>query len=203
MYDFYDTAQAAMRLNNSVIRVNKKPIYVLDVEQIAEHGSNRTFKITYRNVGSAEHINVSNYSHHKTNQFDFKPVQLGYVNYRDGRQNHCIATSRIGARMWKIGATSRNIRAFFLGGDRWQLSEAFMLSESLYDTIQGDFPTLEKAIENSVSGNGSMAFSRDFAVGNQVLWHRFNSKVGTYKDNVLELNKDFKFLQESLDEALK
>jgi hypothetical protein len=123
----------------------------------------------------------------------FQGFPLGFVNTNKGP----FFTSRTGHRQYKQGINGDNIviNPVLTTQRRPPFNEYFC--ECLSKTVFNDYPALNTYIETGRSG----AFSRYFAKIRDDLNYK-TKIVGKFVDNVPVLDDQYKYLQESLDEAV-
>ena len=185
--NFFDLDHANSRLSGSIIRLGNVPILVTTVERGSKPG---TYRLYYSLVGSKE----QHYTYFPNRDINLKPVPLGLLIQR----GEVISVSRIPARMWKIGLTSRNMELRPMPGLMLTTTvNHIMVSQELANTIMGIYPTYEEAKKVNERGSWS-AFGRDFAIGPEgQLVHRFAGQVGTV-DKYPILDKGHQYLSELL-----
>jgi len=123
----------------------------------------------------------------------FQGLPLGFVNTLSGP----FFTSRTGHRQYKQGINPDNIsiNAVLTTQRRPSINEHFL--ERLADTVFNRYSPLQTYIEMGRSG----AFSRYFAKTSSGL-HYKTKIVGNFVNNAPILDEQYKYLQESLNEAV-
>jgi len=183
------TQDGNMRLSDSIIRYQGKPIYV---EGVAE---DRVVIGTYLDGSGSVRKTMDD------RDWDPSPVPTGYVN-REGR---CYYVCRRPTRRWKQGLHRDNVEVYSYEGSG---SRGIINSAAFADTVLGNYPTLEEVLDNVRSRRWSSgAWTRKFALCREeqtgLLWlmHR-NNKVGWVQDNSPVLGENAQYLVEELQEAV-
>lgn len=193
MYDEQDNI--SMRLLNSVVRVGKTPVYVIDA------GAQ---EIRYKSLTSGRENTINL----KSPRLDLSPIPLGYVNYR----GEIYYLSRMPVRKYKQGLSSESLN---MNGRNGRAKDV-LRSKALAKCVLGQYPSQQEAIQRIKDGEiMGLAFSRQFAIcenggfggggENAELSLRFRGKaVGkiTRKHDELQLLPSFIYLQEKLTGAM-
>lgn len=182
-----DYAYAQTRLSGTVVKHNDRVVLVNSVN----YGGQCDLTDLLCNKELTAHLN----------ELDLSPVKLGYMNMKEG----ATYVMRAPIRYYKQGLTHNVIKA--AGG------LPGFLSSNMVRTILGMFPHPLEAAECVHNKEcSSMAFSRVFAFSKPLkksLGLEYKSKkVGsvTWNEDVKSLNynldEEYEFLRESLEEAL-
>ena len=139
MYPFlHSVDDTRMRLDNTIIRDGKVPVYV---ERIGYD-----FEATLKRLDNGLMYGTKDI---RDERFDFSPINLGYVNWAG---DQCSYTYRKPARRWKQGLNVGHIVG--LEGHR-------AVSRAMHKMIKGRYPSYEEAVNSDHYG---VAFSRNWAV---------------------------------------
>lgn len=192
---FYDGHQAAMYLQDSVVRRGERGIYIIQVD-MRDNGDK--FKFYYKYLDE-EGTNISFWPDRAVNLY---PVSLGMMNAVDGRST--VMSYRIPRRAWKIGLSKHNFFAQNIDPDGPGSRRNWFAGESMAKTIIGDYPTFRRAWEISARGD-VCAFSRRFAVKEDKLYYKHLGHVGAMRGSIHlpSLLPQFEFLQEVLEEDVR
>lgn len=165
MYDTHE--QAVRRLHNSVIRVNGRPVYVVDVGMT---GSNIT--IIHHDIGGDRDALIT--TRIDDPSVDIRPVPLGMMNYTAAG---CAYVSRLPVNSGVQGLTNNNsqavsLNALFASGNAGRafntLDRSFQ--PALRDMVQGTYPRLADAVRSVTAplrnrvNNRAVGISREFAL---------------------------------------
>jgi len=154
---FYDIDHARMYLNDSIIRVESEPIYVLGIysENYRRKLKYYTLKDMINDGGKEKYIPLV------SPKLNYNPVPLGYSNTKGG----CYYISRIAGRQWKMGLHIGNINITDIYGARLSKSMSRFLSDgSLRNTIINNYPSYRETLENIKSKSIHQAFHRRYAI---------------------------------------
>jgi len=148
---FDNTADANMRLSDSVIRLQGSPIYIHE----AVRGPDREIQLVYTDLeGVGGRVGVHN------EHLNYEPVPLGYVNI-DGMSAYL---QRIPARKWKQGLSRDNLQIKGILPDFID-TRALLTTSYLAATIQGTYPTFAEALTRVREGRDQhTAFHRKFSL---------------------------------------
>lgn len=204
---FHDVAHARSYLTGSIIRVEDEPVMVADV-----NGRRSDLILSYYPLKDAN--KGIEYSNIRIDDEDvnMEPVPLGFSwtddqNIIPYNMNHTLTVFRVPVRTWKVGLYRKNcgtINALSREGREWKNS--WIPSPMLRNTIVGEYPDLEEAITRVQNKQGTVPFSRRFAVcGSALVYKTFLEPVGHINEKTHEpvLNERFSFLKEVLAEDLK
>jgi hypothetical protein len=196
---FYNLDHAARYLTGCVVMVKGAPVIVREVAP-----NDRSYTILYRPLGKRDGDGVIDIS---SSDVDFSPPKLGFVNFRSWNEQRSYKTFRNPARVWKVGLYDRTLRIEGLSGTGIDDPSSIFNSVAMANTIQGKFPSYNKAVERATSNKDfSTAFSRRFCfdgTGNlHSLYHR--KPIGKLKGNNggVELHDDYRFMSEMLSEDM-
>lgn len=146
---------------------------------------------------AAEYVLLSKKRHFycKVRDLDLSPVPLGYVN----TEPFACYSMRSPCRRWKHGIDERNI--VLIGGGGFPLVQR--TQRALSKTIEGKFPTFEKAVDAVSNGaTHTCAFNRNFAVSTATLSYK-GREVGRLEGKEVFLHPKYTYLNEQLTEAIK
>jgi hypothetical protein len=201
---FWDGGQADMYLTNSVIRVGKEPVYVLNTVPM---GGGR-YRMEYHPLtvyAGAENVERKSIDV-DDEDVDASPVPLGMVLTDRGEDSQAYYVSRYPRRMWKIGLNMKNIAvqgmpeqnrcdgSFLIGGPG---------SGWLRNTIVNEFPSYEKSQYTSKKDRVPQAFSRHFLLNKGKLYYKNSrSSVGIANMAGPVLLDSHQHLQQVLEEEM-
>lgn len=199
---FYDSQQASQYIRNTVFRVGEEPIYAYDVQASDARGHKLT--VTYSALtdmnGTPQNINIDDKS------IDMNPVPLGMTNYFNGEGHTALFVSRFPARKWKIGLAIENLSIKYLGGNSatGDLRRVIFPTKLLVNTIKGEYLSPQECMKQLKRYGGSIAFSRRFAVDSLggLFYKDAPDKVGSLTTSGADLNPEFMFLKEILEEDI-
>ena len=189
---FFDIHHAQMYLMNSLIRYKDKPVIVHDI-QFQQNG-----KLAMRYAANHDMEGYWKTASLSSKFINMNPVPLGLVNF--GRR--CIFIARAPLRAWKVGLTANAMFMYSADPNDRALGinpNAIFRSKELADTIAGNYPDLENALEEFQSDDHVIGISRHFAVSKKSLYFQNAGVVGQVKDSSVKLNPQFDFLQEMLE----
>lgn len=187
MYKDYNYAN--QRLINTIVRLNNIPVFIIAVNH---DGSTLYYEVG----GSGEHK-----SEHLDN-FDLKPMPLGYVNY-DGASTYLQRMPL--RRDWRQGARAHNVNSSNLDFN----TRTILNSRAFVKCVLNEYPTFKKCFhEVYEDGHRSSSFSREFALVRSGDADKCNVQykgkriVGEATLDGVVLAERFKYLQETLDEVI-
>lgn len=204
---FYDLDYAVMYLNNTIIRLSDKPIYIQEIK----HGTkkNSEFILRYSELGKMHRkkdYKTVNLAHPKLNM---DPVKLGWLAVDKKSKKPCVYLSRIPNRTWHIGLCNSNYTYCYdqkereLTGLNSLRGISFFLSRELKNTIMGVYPSFKEAYDFSKEDGKMYAFSRRFAVYQDKLFYKYiKEPVGEVVDGQPILTSGSFYLNEVLKEDL-
>lgn len=174
-----DYEYANSRLAGTVVRHEGEPFFV---ESVTEGMV----------VIGAYLLDLSDITEVGFRELNLKPVSLGMCNTPEG----VAYLSRLPMRRdWKQGLRKGNFVSMF--GPHAELIGPL----SLRDTIIGNYPTFQEAKENDLKGTPT-AWCPSWAIKEGHLIYKSIGVVGKLHKDQLILDKDFQYLQESLQESL-
>jgi hypothetical protein len=186
--EFLTLEDARQRLTGTLVRVNKAPIYIIDVHN-ADRRRSYELEVQYLSNGKVGTIPYDK-------NVDLSPVPLGNTNYQGGS----YFVSRVPARMWKQGLNENNMHCWDFEGRNVRIP---ITSKCLIDTIDGKYPLFKEAFEAVYKEKvRSMAFSRDFSIRPNVLVYHSRVEVGNLNGKDIQLFDKFFYLKELLQEAM-
>jgi len=187
--DLYDKRTALMRLHGSIIRIGGDPVHIDNIEHLAAH----TFRLQYHLLGNGK-FHIIQWGDEAIN---YKPVDLGYVNYR----NTVILVERLPMRQWKLGLCRSNCKIMTWHNQRVVEPGRILDSKAMSATIKGKFPSVTK-VKRDFDDKPVGAISRDFLLRTDgKLYHRHCGVVGRCSPNI-KLHDKYFFLQEQLETAI-
>ena len=209
-YRFYNTAQMNAYLNNSVIRVDNEPVYVLE----GYNTQSGQPKLAYCFLGKRRESKNKSVLIYSKN-VDLSPIPLGFMNNITDDKNQIAVVNRRPARNWKMGLSDTNMKISnpikYLGYTPGPTTEAVIVSENLRRTVIGLYPGFEQALKDLKKGPfpNSIAFARHFCLEKEDkkaainLWYyKYEKAVGCIDESIPILNQKFNFLAEHLEESL-
>lgn len=189
MLTYQEIGYAATRLVDSIVLLDKLPIYV---QHINDEGEVSFSYIKNNAIGKC-----------KLSDLDINPVPLGYCNYNKST----YYLQRMPVRQdYKQGLRHRTLRIVRRGNIAEPSDN--IPSKAIHTTIIGDFPTYIRARDVTLGDarGVSMAFSRNFAaIQGGTLQYKGLLNVGYVlpdKDKPKLLDK-FAWLSEALEEELE
>jgi len=188
---YTDSDYARQRLNSTVVRIGEDPIYL-----ISEGGWE--YRAIRLKDGKDSTINI------RKVDLNLNPVPLGYVNY--GQEAYYL--SRKPVRRWKQGLGEESLSVISHMAKKAIIPRGGIIaSPALAYCIENKYPSIQKCYKKINSGLvNSMSFSRDFALGwkkELILLYYKGKEIGLFSKNGLNLNKNYSFLKEALEEAIQ
>ena len=211
----YDTSDyAASRLVDTIVRIGQDPVRIISVNDLAAIEVESLIRARRKRVNF--------------NELNLEPVQLGYVNY----QGQAVYACRMPKRNdWRQGLRYDNMYFSYHNAtadigvarpvdsdDRHTLhvsegptppirrrrpSGSRPSWSSIYQTIRGNYPSIESCLEK-IKSVDSVAWSRDFAMincGERVdIGYMGDFIVGHVDNGNIVLDKKFEYLEERLKE---
>lgn len=199
--EFFDTNQANSYLSNSVIRLGESPIFVHAVNR--ERSGDILWYWDLGAVGGSERLKKVLLNN---KDLDMTPVPLGML--ATGKESKATTyCSRISRRAWKVGLSSGSLDLNNISIDRSKTirfsKSAVLYSNSLANTIKGEYLDYKSAKILSKDEGVPVAFSRNFAIWGDDLYYRYvGQPVGTNKKTLPVLGEGFEWLAEVLQEDL-
>lgn len=169
-----------MRLKDSVVMFNKRPVYVDVIEGTT---------LGVQDLLSGEQIAV-NLPH---DSLDIRPVPLGYINTERGT----YYAARVPVRRYKQGLNTSNLRLHNNGSVR---ISSLLTSKALGRCIMGSYPSFSVALRNALEGK-PRAWARRWAVYGDDVSYR-GRRVGHVSNRSVVLDGSYLFLKEELEASL-
>lgn len=189
--EFYNADHAIRYLNDSIITLMGKPIYIVAVGA----GGKGAYKLKFFDL-DGEH----DYQYVMSNSpdIDMTPVPLGMASALDNYINFTSYFVRIPARMWKIGLCTHNLKIYpITKGVLGYNNRTIITSKAICNTILGKYHTPDDAYKRkAITG-----ISRRFALSTEKLYYKNTTNpVGEYKAGRFTLYEDYTYLQQVLEE---
>lgn len=200
---FYNLDHAKMYLNNTLIRLGDKPIYIVEILEGTKKNSKLILK--YNEVGNKKkEPKTVNMSHPSLN---FKPVPLGWLSLNKKSTRQGVYLQRVPNRTWHIGLCRANLSYAWKQIPRNTMGDLgtlpFFTCKELRDTIIGKYLPVAEAIELGATGKNMYPFSRRFAVHLDNLYYKYMLEpVGKIVEGKPLLTSGQFYLQQILDEDL-
>ncbi len=205
---FWDLQHAMSYLTGCIIRTTEgEPIVVLECFAPRDERDDQAARQPKFGGITAAHLIMDGATIWvDKDRLDLSPVPLGFINITNaGGRPRVVYTSRLPARIWKVGLTNHSIILTAPYPDAWQPAIGAVWKRScMADTIRGHFPSLQacqKAIRKDTR-NDMLAFSRRFALrsGNKLYYKTLGEPVGVLRAGVPDLFEDYQYLKEVLEE---
>jgi hypothetical protein len=199
--EFFDIDQANAYLSNSVIRLGEDPIYVHNV-----YSGKSGVILSYWKLGAVGGSIALKETKLDNPDLDMSPVKLGML--ATGKESKAtIYCSRMSRRAWKWGLSSGSLDLTNISNDRQKRvhfnKNSVLYSNSLLNTIKGDYLKYDAALKISNEENLPIAFSRNFAVWGEDLYYKYiGQPVGKNKKTFPSLEEGFEWVYEVLQEDL-
>ena len=200
---------ANMRLGNTIVLYDGKPVYVREVGAIGEgEGKNgdifrvyvKELPLTAEDRGNYDRKFIS------SKKFDLAPFPMGFMNHN----GKAIYLSRAPKKQQRQGLSEGTLSSYTLGdttGSRAVRFNDLLRMTEFTDCISNKYPNVREATRLVEAGADSVAFSRVFAIARDAslpeliyLYHK-KDKVGFIMDGNLKLSARGRCLRESLNEA--
>jgi len=187
-----------MMFLNTLIRYKGLPVLV---ENIIQEKKTKEVKVELYHLTTNEFSLIT----FNEEEFNFKPVRLGYINHR----GFAIYIYRQPYRKFKQGLNREcmvyvDSEMLYLDGNHQlrrnqSVDDVFALwVNSLCNTIDSKYPSLKEAIIKIKDGAMEVAFDRQFAICHQN-YIRYKGKiVGAYQKDHIEFKPGFEFLKNAL-----
>lgn len=192
---FFNSRDAAMRLNGTVVRQDGKAVYVHDFD----NWSCRILDMESEDSSRVDDVRKAG--------LDLSCVPLGYCNI--GNYNSYYL-QRVPVRAWKQGLSNENLAVDGKVGELGSLGIGIHHS-AIAEVVEGSYLTYTKALDKVYylleEGRDSVkrAFSRKFAVGiddgGVALFYK-GRIVGSFDGREWELKRNYVHLTEALTEAI-
>lgn len=197
MWDDINVNDAQMRLAGCVVRYSNTPVYI---SRVFESGGDVFCE--FNKLGEMD----EGHRRRKVNDenWNFKPVRLGYVNLR----GETFFVERAPVRKWKQGLHPDNIH---IVPDFRDGRKGILTTMALRSCINGDYPSIETAVDRINNKWISHAFHRFYALSVTKTRWLYNLgyrgvHVGTYNHGLglagFKLDQSYQFLNEELQEVL-
>lgn len=174
-----DWEYANNRLQGTIVRLNDEPVFVHEVRRDMKAEVSKLEDIYNAFIADGREL-------------DLTPVPLGMCNFN----HNAHYLSRVPLRRdWRQGLRREN----FISPT---CDHAAIPPALLAKVIKGEYPALKECFDLVKKGALAAAWSRRWAIGRDSTLIYKNKVVGTSKDGVLLLNKEFQFLAEALEEAV-
>lgn len=200
---FFDINQAIMYLNDSVVRFDKKPVYIHRIEGV---GPDKT-RVTASYVSNISERIVIDLFDEKA---DLNPVPLGMINIPLSHGKSIVVSGfRIPCRRYKIGLSRYNFRFNFYPNDDIEYIpeiSSVLFSQALENTVVNNYPSFKDALSWTDKKPGVMiAFSRRFAVTHNkfVLYKHFQTPIGIVKDEQVQPFDQYFYLSQAIEEDIR
>lgn len=209
--EFHNIDHAYAYLVGSIIRVDGEPVYIMNVRGRKPSYTIEYYPIKLHAIGGLADPNAFKSIKLSDESVDMEPMPLGFswtnlVDITGYETNLTVYISRTPSRNWKIGLYGRNVqivKALSRNGDN--LRRLWIPSKMLHDTVVGNYPKLDEALDHVRDRQGVVPFSRRFAVcGNALIYKTFLEPVGRVDEKTceVELEERFSFLKEVLAEDM-
>jgi hypothetical protein len=167
------------RVVGTILKYGKEPVYISAIGPVA---GVITFQCQYLRDDTQVVVPMDN--------IDFRPVSLGFVNFSNKNAVWC---ARAPIRAWQQGLSNQNI-----SNSDGAVIDVVERRRDLHNTICNIYPPLEVAAKSKLK----KAFSKDFAVQDNLIFYKDLGTVGTYKDKTISLYDRFIYLREYLEESV-
>lgn len=202
--DFFDCNQVNQYLNMSVVTYDDKLYQVVRGYPCRDDG---VFMLEMKELGVGRYIQVD------TNDelLDLHPRPLGYARLTYGGEPYELASvRRIPRRQWKLGTHSNTLvmTTVRMPDDdrmRWHSENSLIVNAGFHKLLRGEFETFDAARQMAHADEVGCPFSRRFAImpdDSLVHYLTLNKPVGQVVDDNVELDNEFKYLQEVLAEDM-
>jgi hypothetical protein len=189
----YDVHYAKQRLNNTIVRLGKKVVHLTSIGGWEYRALN-----LYTRKSETIQLNQAD--------LNLNPIPLGYVNYK----GNAYYLSRKPVRKWKQGLSLDSVHIREEKNKGFISKSDIMHSRSLVDCVNNKYPSLSQAFHAVYSGAvTSSAFGRTFSLrydhkgkGLSLVLLYKEQKIGYVANDGIELNTNFEFLKEALQEAI-
>jgi len=196
--DFFSGSDAVYYLQNSIIRVNRKPVIVTGVRE-PEPGN---YELHYRPL---YHTKIKTIPL-KNKQIDFTPIPTGFLSTDivHIETPHALVVSRVPSHTSRIGLCEDNVECYAVSkeGMRWRKNNWVnpLSLRSLERTVLDRFYPWDVAygyvMDEKVK---SIGVSRSFAIDRRYLYYKyFTDPVGIIQDKHVALLPCFMYLKEHL-----
>jgi len=183
VYDLKDINYAKERLVDTIVRYNRRAVWV----KLIDAGGQCTFE--YLTTGTRRVCAL--------HELDLKSPLLGYVNTEN---SPCYVVRRPMRRDWRQGLRHNNITCIGFNARETR----GIPSADLARTIKGRYPKFDEVIESFKLGDRKgLAWCRTWAVIKSTLYYKGINVGAITKEGKPGLSQQFHYLQESLEESMK
>lgn len=189
----YDNAHDAnMRLSESVIMFNGRPVYIHNVRE------ERPLMVVFSYLSGDKGEILKSI---EDDRFSLTPVKLGYMNY----QGKAVYTQRIPCRRWKQGLHREN----FDVGEQHHMDRAILTTAEMEDTILNKYLSYKEALNQVATGEcQSAAYHRSFCFSKceetGLVWLSYRGeRAGWVQDGRAVLGEHSQYLAEELEASLE
>jgi len=196
MYDDarLDVGYISNRLNDTVVRDDKgRLIQFLGLTGDGQRGAAKLSEVE----ATVRYVDTGHSCHLRLDRMVFETPRLGYISY-DGR---AMYVARLPLRRdWRQGLRKENLTVLSSGKLLGYPSHDY---RPLVVPVQkrGSYPTVEECLDRVEDYYDSQAFHPDFAVDSKARLMYKGTVVGGYGSNGFELSEEYKWVEESLDNA--
>jgi hypothetical protein len=182
VYDLNDIGYARERLTDTIVRYNRRAVWV---KHITGQG-----KVTF------EYLSTGTRRTCELHELNLKSPLLGYVNTE---KSPSYVVRRPMRRDWRQGLRHNNLTCIgYNARDIRGIPNA-----DLARTIKGRYPNFKEVMESYELGDvKGLAWSRQWALVKGAVWYK-GLKVGAIKRGAPKLSGPYTYLQESLEESIK
>lgn len=179
----------------SLCKYKDNYIYILSIEDDEQ--------VEYLDLNT-QRINLTKFN---SEDFDFTPVRIGYVNYR-GVANYII---RNPIRQFKAGTAPTNCHIVPINIKLLDHKKIARVSESqmrslefnsieLLDALNNNYPSIENIVKDMKENKAiiSLAFDKQFAIDYKYNIYYRNKLVGKFIDNNIKLLDQYEYLTRCL-----
>ena len=194
MYNYHDEPMyAADRCFRTIVSLGGEPCWFDEVR--AQEGGG--WVVTGREIRNLHAVVVP------ISEFDPTTRHVGYINDALGtREAHYF--SRIPSRQWRQGIRPDNM--VNLTSMSLYPKEELLCSEQFYLSYMDIYPSYKGSVISTISDYKSVSFHKEYRVHREdklTLWNKWHC-VGEINPNNFDvsLNKEFKFLEDELEEII-
>lgn len=200
---FYDAHHAEMYLRDCIVMYENTPHYVLGTCRGNGRINLSLIKLKLLIGGHWNPNKDQNSVSVDDPKLSFSLPKLGMINLPSG----AWYISRQPKRMWKVSINDRNLRAFPTDERQQGLKDRIILRPEFIDMLDGRYPPIRDALNVLNRGKPTQAFHKDFCLSLEgKLKYRYLLNPVGFVDNgkkLISLNREYFYLIESLDGALK
>jgi len=204
--------EAEMRLTNTVVLYDGKPVYI---DRVANHNGDDVFRVYARPLPLDKRADPLDEQFRKfisSKKFDLSGFKMGFMNIK----GHSVYMSRLPRKQYKQGLAQATLGVEYLGkqgpydmkaaGLDLRLTNLIYLKE-FAAMLEGKYPSFNEAKKMLDNGANTVAFHREFALGKDdeldglvYLYHK-RDKVGFILNDTVNLANKMQCLKECLLEA--